>query len=60
VSLSNWKMNTSTELKSLDWNESPSVTVLGKAMPITYLINPAVRIFKSKIEKVLMPQFQNQ
>jgi hypothetical protein len=51
VSLTNWKMVTNTELKSLDWNESPSITVLGKAVPITYLINPAVRIFKSKIEK---------
>jgi len=51
VGLTNWKLNTSTELKSLDWNESPSVTILGKAIPITYLINPAVRIFKSKIEK---------
>lgn len=51
VSLTNWKMITATELKSLDWNESPSITVLGKAVPITYLINPAIRIFKSKIEK---------
>lgn len=51
VGLTNWKLNTNTELKSLDWNESPSVTILGKVVPITYLINPAVRIFKSKIEK---------
>jgi len=51
VGLTNWKLNTKTELKTLDWNESPSITVLGKAVPITYIINPAVRIFKSKIEK---------
>ncbi len=51
VGLTNWKLNTNTELKSLDWTESPSVTVLGKAVPITYLINPTVRFFKSKIEK---------
>ncbi len=51
VALTNWKLNTNTELKSLDWNESPSMTVLGKAVPITYLINPAVRLFRSKIEK---------
>lgn len=51
VGLTNWKLNTNTEFKSLDWNESPSVTVLGKAVPITYLINPTVRFFKSKIEK---------
>ena len=51
VGLTNWKLNTTTELKSLDWNESPSVTVMGKAVPITYLINPAIKIFKSKIER---------
>lgn len=51
VGLTNWKLHTNTEFKSLDWNESPSVTVLGKAVPITYLINPTVRFFKSKIEK---------
>lgn len=51
VKLTNWKLNTITDLKSLDWNESPSVTVMGKAIPITYLINPAIKIFKSKIEK---------
>lgn len=51
VGLTNWKLNTNTELKSLDWNESPSVSILGKSVPITYLINPAVRLFKSKIEK---------
>ena len=51
IHLTNWKLSTNTEFKSLDWNESPSVTVLGKAIPITYLINPTIRLFKSKIEK---------
>lgn len=51
VALTNWKLNTKTTLKSLDWNESPSVSVFGKSMPITYLINPAIKIFKSDIEK---------
>ena len=51
VSLSNWKLSTKTELKSLDWNESPSMTVFGKNMPVTYLINPTIQLFKSKIEK---------
>ena len=50
VSLSNWKLSTKTELKSLDWNESPTMTVFGKNVPITYLINPAIKLFKSKIE----------
>ena len=51
ASLTNWKLNTKTEFKSLDWNESPTMTIFGKNMPITYLINPAISIFKSKIEK---------
>ena len=51
VHLNNWKLNTTTDLKSLDWNESPTTTVFGKAVPITYLINPTVKLFKSKIEK---------
>lgn len=51
VSLSNWKLNTKTELKSLDWNESPTMVVFGKNVPVTYLINPAIKIFRSKIEK---------
>jgi hypothetical protein len=51
IHLTNWKLSTNTEFKSLDWNESPSITVLGKAVPITYLINPTIRLFKSKIEK---------
>lgn len=51
VALTNWKLNTKTEFKSLDWSESPTMTVLGKNIPITYLANPAISIFKSKIEK---------
>ena len=51
VSLTNWKLNTKTELKSLDWNESPTMTVFGKNLPVTYLITPAIKIFRSKIEK---------
>ena len=53
VKLSNWKMNTTTELKSLDWNESPTIMMLGKQVPITYLINPTIKIFKSKIERTI-------
>ncbi|MBF6607416.1 MAG: DUF4403 family protein [Flavobacterium sp.] len=51
VGLTNWKMSTTTTLQSLEWNESPTTTVLGKQVPITYVINPAVRLFKSTIEK---------
>lgn len=51
VNLNNWKLKTQTELKSLDWNESPTMSVFGKNMPVTYLINPSIKLFKSKIEK---------
>lgn len=51
VALSNWRLSSKTTLKSLDWTESPTMTVFGKNMPVTYLINPAVSLFKSKIEK---------
>ncbi|WP_417942545.1 DUF4403 family protein [Flavobacterium sp. RS13.1] len=51
VTLTNWKLNTKTEFKSLEWNESPTMTVFGKNIPITYLANPAISMFKSKIEK---------
>jgi hypothetical protein len=51
IHLTNWKINTKTHLESLDWNESPTTTILGKTVSITYLINPTVRLFKSKIER---------
>jgi len=51
VALTNWHLNSKTQLKSLNWTESPTMTVFGKNMPVTYLINPAVSLFKSKIEK---------
>jgi Domain of unknown function (DUF4403) len=51
VNLTNWKLNTITELKSFDWNESPTIIVLGKSVPITYVLNPAIKLFRSKIEK---------
>lgn len=53
VGLTNWKMNTDTMLQSLEWSESPTITIAGKSVAITYLINPAIRLFKSKIENNL-------
>ena len=50
VGLTNWKLNTKTELKSLNWNESPTMAVFGKNVPVTYLMTPAIKIFRSKIE----------
>ncbi|PWA10145.1 DUF4403 family protein [Flavobacterium laiguense] len=51
ISLSNWRLNSKTTLKSLEWIESPTMTVFGKNLPVTYLIDPAVSLFQTKIEK---------
>ena len=51
VSMSNWKMNTHSKIISLDWKESPSIQIAGKQVPITYILNPAISLFKSSIEK---------
>lgn len=51
VALKNWQLKTNTEIKSLVWNETPTMIVFGKNMPITYLANPAISLFKWNIEK---------
>jgi hypothetical protein len=58
VSLTNWRLNTKTEM-FLDWNESPSTT-LWKNIPVTYLINPAIKLFKSQIERKIDEAVKNQ
>ncbi len=50
VNLVNWKLDTKTKLESLDWNESPTMVLFGKNVPITFLINSSTTLFKSKIE----------
>jgi len=49
--LSNWKMNTTSKIEDFEWSESPSILVAGKKVPITYIINPTLSIFKSKVAK---------
>jgi hypothetical protein len=51
IGLTNWQIKTKTVIKNLNWDESPTMNIAGKNMPITYLINPAIRLFKNKIEK---------
>jgi hypothetical protein len=51
VKLSNWKMSTNSKIEDFTWSESPSILVAGKNVPITYIINPTLSIFKSKIAK---------
>ena len=51
VNLLNWKLQTKTRISDLDWKESPSMTLGSKAVSITYLVDPAIKYFKGKIEK---------
>ncbi|MDF3076298.1 MAG: hypothetical protein K0S09_187 [Sphingobacteriaceae bacterium] len=49
----NWKLATNTQIEGIEWKESPSVSVMGKNVPITYLINPALAVFKSRMAKII-------
>ena len=49
VKLSNWKMNTTSKIEDFQWNQSPTLLIAGKNIPITYIINPTLSLFKSKI-----------
>ena len=51
VKLSNWKMNTNSVIESFQWSESPTILVAGKKVPITYIINPTLSMFKAKMAK---------
>lgn len=53
VGLSNWQLKSKTTLKNLEWKESPSLVVYGKNIPVTYLVNPAIKIFRNEIEKII-------
>ena len=49
--LSNWKLTTVSKIEDFEWSESPTILVAGKNIPITYIINPTLSLFKSKISK---------
>lgn len=51
VELINWKLSTKTHFQSVKWNESPTMTLLGKNVPVQFLINSSLPLFKSKIER---------
>jgi len=59
VRLSNWKLSTNSKIEDFEWAESPSILVAGKYVPITYIINPTLSIFKSKIAKKIDEAIQN-
>lgn len=49
--LTNWKLTTSSTIEKFEWNESPSILISGKMVPVTYIINPTLSIFKIRIAK---------
>lgn len=51
ANFSNWKLTTTSQIEDFEWSESPSITVSGKNIPITYIINPTLSLFKGKIAK---------
>ena len=53
VGLKDWKVSTKTVITDVKWKESPSVTVAGKNLPVTYLINPAIAYFKGNIARTV-------
>jgi len=59
VKLSNWKLSTTSKIEDFQWSESPSILVAGKNVPITYIINPTLSIFKSKIAKKIDESIEN-
>jgi hypothetical protein len=44
-------MSTDSKIRDYNWTESPTILVAGKKVPITYIINPTLSIFKSKMAK---------
>ncbi|MCO4294730.1 DUF4403 family protein [Solitalea sp. MAHUQ-68] len=58
LSVNNWKMNSATTINSIDWLESPTVKVLGKNIPVTYLANSAISMFKTRIAKMVDEQVE--
>jgi len=59
VKLSNWKLSTTSKIEDFEWSESPSIVVAGKNVPITYIINPTLSIFKSRIAKKIDEAIEN-
>ncbi|MES2630312.1 MAG: DUF4403 family protein, partial [Bacteroidota bacterium] len=59
VALSNWKITTSTSITDINWTEAPSISAGGRQVPLTYLINPALKFFRDRIEKAIDEAIRN-
>lgn len=51
--LYNWQLTTKSRITAVQWEESPNLIIAGKKIPITYLINPTLSIFKNTISKMI-------
>jgi hypothetical protein len=51
--LNNWKMVTNSKIENFEWSESPTIIVAGKKVPITYIVNPTLSLFKSRMAKAI-------
>lgn len=49
ITLQNLVLNTKSELIDFSWDESPNIEIAGKKISVTYLINPAINLFKKKL-----------
>lgn len=49
----NWKLDTQSKIKDFEWLESPNVIIAEKSVPITYIVNPTLSLFKGKIAKMI-------
>jgi hypothetical protein len=59
VKLNNFKLTTISKIDDFEWSESPAFLFLGKNIPITYIINPTLSIFKSKMAKKIDEAIEN-
>ena len=53
ANFANWKLNTTSKIEDFEWSESPSILVSGRNVPITYIINPTLSIFKGRVAKMI-------
>ena len=51
IGLDQWYLKTQTRLKSIKWHEKPTMSLFGKKLSITRLVNSAIKYFKDDIEK---------
>ena len=49
----NWQLSTQTEIIDIQWVDSPSIVIAGQQLSISYLINPALALFKPQLTSMI-------